>query len=217
MSVVYAGDFRNGVTFEMDGSVFKVIEFLHVKPGKGPAFVRTKIKNVMTGSTIDKTFNPNEKFEIAEIERREMQYLYNDGEFYYLMDNETFEQLPATKSDLEGAIDFLKENMNVTVVKQKGKVIDVEPPIFVELEVTYTEPGFSGNTTTTSGKPATMENGLEIEVPLFVKIGDVIKIDTRTKKYSERVKQTKNTSKYTSVFLLKVKIIQNFNIIIINV
>ena len=188
MSVVYAGDFRNGVTFEMDGSVFKVIEFLHVKPGKGPAFVRTKIKNVMTGSTIDKTFNPNEKFEIAEIERREMQYLYNDGEFYYLMDNETFEQLPATKSDLEGAIDFLKENMNVTVVKYKGKVIDVEPPIFVELEVTYTEPGFSGNTTTTSGKPATMENGLEIEVPLFVKIGDVINIDTRTKKYSERDK-----------------------------
>lgn len=188
MAVVSAGDFRNGVTFEMDGSVYKIVEFLHVKPGKGPAFVRTKIKNILSGSTIDKTFNPNDRFEVAEVERREMQYLYNDGEFYYLMDNTTYDQLPVTKEDLGDALPFLKENMIVTVLSYKGKVFSVEPPIFVELAVEYTEPGFSGNTATTSGKPATMENGLQIEVPLFIKIGDVLKIDTRTKKYSERVK-----------------------------
>lgn len=189
MAVVYAGDFRNGVTFEMEGHVFRVIEFLHVKPGKGPAFVRTKIKNIMTGSTIDKTFNPNDKFEEAAIERSEMQYLYNDGEFYYLMNTETYDQIPVTKEELGDAFDFLKENMLVTVLRYKGKIFSVEPPIFVELEVTYTEPGFNGNTATTSGKPATMENGLNIEVPLFINIGDVLKIDTRTKKYSERVKK----------------------------
>ena len=188
MAVVHAGDFRNGVTFKMDNGIFRIVEFLHVKPGKGPAFVRTKIKNVLTGATIDKTFNPNDRFEVAEIERREMQYLYNDGELYYLMDMETYDQLPVNKDELEDAIDFLKENMMVTVLRHEGKVIAVEPPIFVELEVTYTEPGLSGNTATTSGKPATMENGLEIVVPLFIKIGDVLKIDTITRKYSERFK-----------------------------
>ena len=188
MADVYmAGDFRNGTTFEMDGNVFKVVEFQHVKPGKGSAFVRTKLKNVISGAVIEKTFNPSDKYAAAQIEKREMQYLYNDSDIYYFMDNETYEQLPLNKEQLGDSLKFLKENMNVKILSYKGNVFSVEPPMFVELEVTYTEPGFSGNTTTTSGKPATLETGLELQVPLFVNIGDVLKIDTRTCEYMERV------------------------------
>ena len=188
MAEVYmAGDVRNGTTFEMDNSVFKVVEFQHVKPGKGAAFVRTKLKNVITGSVLEKTFNPSEKLQGAEIEKRDMQYLYNDGDLYYFMDNETYEQMPLNKEQLGDSLKYIKENMSVKVLSFKGKVFSVEPPMFVELEVTYTEPGFAGNTTTTSGKPATLENGSEILVPLFINIGDVIKIDTRTGEYMERI------------------------------
>ena len=188
MADVYmAGDLRNGTTFELDSIVFKVVEFQHVKPGKGAAFVRVKMKNVVTGAVIERTFNPSEKLQGAEIEKREMQYLYNDGDLYYFMDNTTYEQIPLNEEQIGDALKYIKENMNVTMQSIKGKVFNVEPPMFVELEVTYTEPGFSGNTTTTSGKPATLENGLEISVPLFVNIGDVIRIDTRTGLYMERL------------------------------
>ena len=182
-----AGDFRNGMTFEMEGQVYRIVEFQHVKPGKGAAFVRTKLKNVITGAVTEQTFNPTTKVEEAQIDRKTMQYLYNDGDTYYFMDNDTFEQLPLTKDDLGDILNYLLDNMEVKVLSYKGKVFGVEPPMFVELEVTYTEPGFSGNTTTTSGKPATLENGLEISVPLFVEIGDKIRIDTRTGEYMERL------------------------------
>ena len=188
MAEVYsAGDFRNGTTFEMDGNVFKVVEFQHVKPGKGSAFVRTKLKNVITGAVIEKTFNPSEKYPGAEIEKRDMQYLYQDGGLYYFMDNNTYEQIPLNEEQIGDALKYMKENMDMKILSYKGKVFAVEPPMFVELEVTYTEPGFSGNTTTTSGKPAKLENGLEISVPLCVEIGDKIRIDTRTGEYMERV------------------------------
>ena len=188
MATVYsAGDFRNGTTFEMDGNVFRVVEFQHVKPGKGAAFVRTKLKNVITGAVLEKTFNPSDKFPGAEIEKKSMQYLYNDGGLYYFMDNETYDQTPLNEEQLGDCLKYLKENMTVSILSYKGKVFAVEPPIFVELEVTYTEPGFSGNTTTTSGKPATLETGLELTVPLFINIGDVLRIDTRTCEYMERV------------------------------
>ena len=188
MAEVYsAGDFRNGTTFEMDGNVFKVVEFQHVKPGKGSAFVRTKLKNVITGAVLEKTFNPSEKYPGEEIEKRDMQYLYQDGGLYYFMDNNTYEQIPLNEEQIGDALKYMKENMDMKILSYKGKVFAVEPPMFVELEVTYTEPGFSGNTTTTSGKPAKLENGLEISVPLFVEIGDKIRIDTRTGEYMERV------------------------------
>ena len=188
MAEVYmAGDFRNGTTFEMDGNVYKGVEFQHVKPGKGAAFVRTKLKNVINGSVLEKTFNPSEKYPAAQIEKRDMQYLYQDGDLYYFMDNETYEQIPLNKEQIGDSLKFMKENMNVKILSYKGNVFAVEPPIFVELEVTYTEPGFSGNTTTTAGKPATWENRYEISVPLFVNIGDVIRIDTRTGEYMERI------------------------------
>ena len=188
MAEVYmAGDVRNGTTFEMDNSVFKVVEFQHVKPGKGAAFVRTKLKNVITGAVLEKTFNPSEKLQGAEIEKRDMQYLYNDGDLYYFMDNETYEQLPINKEDLGDMLRFLKENMNVKILSFKGKVFAIELPLFVELEITYTEPGFSGNTSTNATKPATLETGATINVPLFVNTGDVIRIDTRTGEYMERI------------------------------
>lgn len=189
MAEVYmAGDVRNGTTFEMDGSVYKVVEFQHVKPGKGAAFVRTKLKNVINGSVLEKTFNPSEKLQGAEIEKREMQYLYNDGELYYFMDNETYDQIPLNVSDLGDTLKYLKENMNVKILSFKGKVFAVEPPIFVELEVTYTEPGFAGNTAGAGQtKPADLETGYKINVPLFVNTGDVIRIDTRTGEYMERI------------------------------
>ena len=188
MADVYmAGDLRNGTTFELDGNVFKIVEFQHVKPGKGAAFVRVKMKNVITGAVIERTFNPSEKLQGAEIEKKDMQYLYNDGTLYYFMDNTTYDQIPLNEEQIGDALKYIKENMNVTMLSFKGNVFAVEPPMFVELEVTYTEPGFSGNTTTTSGKPATLENGLEISVPLFVEIGDRIRIDTRTGQYMERI------------------------------
>ena len=188
MAGVYsAGDFRNGTTFEMEGNVFRVVEFQHVKPGKGSAFVRTKLKNVIAGATLEKTFNPSDKYPGAEIEKKAMQYLYADGDLYYFMDNETYDQMPLNKDTLGDCLKYLKENMEVTILSYKGKVFAVEPPTFVALEVTYTEPGFAGNTTTTSGKPATLETGLELQVPMFVNIGDVLKIDTRTCEYMERV------------------------------
>lgn len=188
MAEVYmAGDIRNGTTFEMDNSVYKVVEFQHVKPGKGAAFVRTKLKNVINGAVLEKTFNPSEKLQGAEIEKRDMQYLYNDADLYYFMDNDTYEQIPLNKEELGDALRFIKENMSVKILSFKGKVFAVEPPIFVELEVTYTEPGFSGNTSTNATKPATLENGSSINVPLFVNIGDVIRIDTRTGEYMERI------------------------------
>ena len=188
MAEVYmAGDIRNGTTFEMDNSVYKVIEFQHVKPGKGAAFVRTKLKNVINGSVLEKTFNPSEKLQGATVDKRDMQYLYNDGDLYYFMDNETYEQLPLNKEQLGDSLKFVKENMSVKILSFKGNVFAIEPPIFVELEVTYTEPGFSGNTSTGATKPATLETGATINVPLFVNTGDFIRIDTRTGEYMERI------------------------------
>ncbi|MBR6558849.1 MAG: elongation factor P [Clostridia bacterium] len=185
--MVVAGDFKNGVTFDMDGDVLQVVEFQHVKPGKGAAFVRTKIKNVITGAVIERTFSPTDKFPEAFIERKEMQYLYNDGELYYFMDNETYDQLPLNGDKLGDNFRFVKENMACKVISYKGNVFAVEPPTFVELEVTETEPGFKGDTATGASKSATLETGAEVKVPLFIEIGDVLKIDTRTGEYMERV------------------------------
>lgn len=187
MANIQAGSIKNGTIFKYDNNIFKVMEFLHVKPGKGPAFVRTKIKNVRTGAIIEKTLNPAEKIEEIELDIRKMEYIYNADEMYYLMDTETYEQIGLTKTQMSDSLKFIKENMELTVVSFEGEIIEVRPPMFVNLEVTYTEPGFAGNTATTSGKPATLENGLTVSVPLFVKIGDVIKVDTRTSAYVERV------------------------------
>lgn len=184
--MVSAGEFRNGVTFDMDGNVYQIIEFQHVKPGKGAAFVRTKIKNVISGAVVEKTFNPTEKFPTAFVERRDMQYLYNDGELYYFMDQETYEQIPINAETLGDNFKFVKENMDVKILSYKGTVFGVEPPFFVELEVTQTDPGFKGDTATNASKPATLETGAEIRVPLFIDEGDVIRIDTRTGEYMER-------------------------------
>ncbi|NLK39541.1 MAG: elongation factor P [Clostridiales bacterium] len=184
--MVVAGDFKNGVTFELDGQVMQVVEFQHVKPGKGAAFVRTKLKNVITGAMVEKTFSPTEKFENAYVERRDMQYLYNDGELYYFMDMESFEQIPLDKDKLSDNFKFVKENMMCKIISYKGNVFAVEPPMFVELEVVDTEPGFKGDTATGATKPATLETGAAIKVPLFINIGDVLRIDTRTGEYLER-------------------------------
>ncbi|MBP7401873.1 MAG: elongation factor P [Clostridia bacterium] len=184
--MVMAGDFRNGVTFEMDGQVFQVIEFQHVKPGKGAAFVRTKYRNVKTGSVVERSFNPNDKFESARLERRDMQYLYKDGDLYYLMDVENYEQLPFTAEVLGDAVRFLKENMVCKVVSYKGTVFGVEPPIFVELEITDCEPGVRGDTAQNATKTAVLETGASIRVPLFINQGDIVRIDTRTGEYMER-------------------------------
>lgn len=184
--MITAGDFRNGLTFDMDGSVMQIIEFQHVKPGKGAAFVRTKLRNVITGAVIEKTFNPTDKYPTALVERKEMQYLYNDGELYYFMDMETYEQLPIDASKLGDNFKFVKEEMMCKIMSYKGTVFGVEPPMFVELKVTETEPGFKGDTATGASKPATLETGATIKVPLFVDIGDVLRIDTRTGEYLER-------------------------------
>ncbi len=181
-----AGDFRNGSTFEMDGNVVTIVEFQHVKPGKGAAFVRAKIKNVMTGAVTERTFNPSDKYQEAFIERREMQYLYNDGDLYYFMDNETFEQIPINSSVLGDNFKFVKENMVCKVLSYKGNVFGVEPPLFVELLVTETDAGFKGDTATNATKPAILETGAEIKVPLFIEEGNILKIDTRTGEYIER-------------------------------
>lgn len=184
--MVVAGDFRNGVTFEMDGNVLQIVEFQHVKPGKGAAFVRTKVKNVITGAVLERTFNPSDKFPSAFVERKDMQYLYADGDLYYFMDIESYEQQPIDKSKLGDNFKFVKENMEVKVLSYKGNVFGVEPPFFVELEITETDPGFKGDTATNATKPAILETGAEIRVPLFINQGDKIRIDTRTGEYMER-------------------------------
>lgn len=184
--MITAGDFRNGVTFDMDGQVVTIIEFQHVKPGKGAAFVRTKIKNVITGAVIEKTFNPNDKYPTAFIERKDMEYLYNDGDLYYFMDSETYEQIPISASVLGDNFKFVKENMQCKILSYKGSVFGVEPPTFVILTVTQTDPGFKGDTATNVTKPATLETGAEIKVPLFINEGDQIQIDTRTGEYMSR-------------------------------
>ncbi len=185
--MVTAGDFRNGVTFEMDGGVWQVVEFQHVKPGKGAAFVRTKMKNVITGGVIEKSFRPTEKFENAFVERRDMQYSYNDGDLYYFMDQETFDMLPIAMNEIADKMKFVKENDVCKILSYKGKVFDIEPPTFVELAIAETEPGFAGNTATGATKPATLETGAVIQVPLFVDGTDIIRVDTRTGEYMERV------------------------------
>ena len=184
--MINASDFRNGVTFEMDNGVWTIVSFLHVKPGKGAAFVRTKLKNVVTGAVIERTFNPTEKFPKAYIETKEMQYTYNDGEFYHFMDLETYDDLMLTHDQVEDAIPFVKEGTNVTMRFFKGKAFSVEAPNFVVLEVTDTEPGFAGDTASNTYKPATLETGFTLQVPLFINTGDKIQIDTRTGEYLKR-------------------------------
>ena len=188
MATITAGDFRNGKTFEMDGKVMQVIEFQHVKPGKGAAFVRTKMKNVVTGAVTETSFNPTAKFEEAFIERKDMEYSYNDGDLYYFMDQETYDMIPLSRDLLGDAFRFVKENMVCKVLSYKGNVFGVECPNFVDLVVTETEPGFAGNTATNVTKPAVLETGAEIKVPLFINIGDKITIDTRTGEYLSRCK-----------------------------
>ena len=188
MAMITAGDFRNGVTFEMDGKVMQVVEFQHVKPGKGAAFVRTKMKNVITGAVTETSFNPTAKFEQAFVDRKEMEYSYNDGDLYYFMDMESYEMTPINKDVLGDNFKFVKENMPSKIMSYKGSVFGVEPPNFVELEVTQTDPGFKGDTATNVTKPATLETGAEIKVPLFINPGDKIRIDTRTGEYLERCK-----------------------------
>ena len=184
--MVTAGDFKNGVTFEMEGNVFQVIEFQHVKPGKGAAFVRTKMKNVITGAVIERSFSPTDKFDSAFIERRDMQYSYSDGDLYYFMDMESFDMVPLNAEVLPDSFKFVKEEMMCKLCSFTGKVFSVEPPTFVELEITDTDPGFAGNTATNTLKPATLETGAEIKVPLFIEVGEIIKIDTRTGEYLSR-------------------------------
>ena len=183
---ISAGDFRKGVVFEMDGKPMLVVDFQHVKPGKGAAFVRTKYKNVMTGAIREESFNPSAKFENGTVERRNAEYSYNDGNLYYFMNPETYELEPVDASVLSDNFKFVKENMECTIYSYKGKVFNVEPPFFVELEVTETDPGFAGNTATNATKPATVETGAEIKVPLFIEPGEKIKIDTRTGEYLSR-------------------------------
>ena len=184
--MIDAGSFKNGVTFEMEGKVVQVIEFQHVKPGKGAAFVRTKLRDVINGSVIEKTFSPTDKFPPAHIERKDMQYMYNDGDLYYFMDMESYEQIPVGKDMLDDNFKFVKEEMMCRINSYKGSVFSVEPPMFVELTITDTEPGFKGDTATGTTKPATLETGAVIKVPLFIDNGTVIRIDTRTGEYLER-------------------------------
>ena len=186
--MISAGEFRNGVTFEMDGQVMQVIEFQHVKPGKGSPFVRTKMKNVITGAVVETSFNPTAKFENAYVERKDMEYSYADGDIYYFMDGETYELIPIDKSKLSDGFRFVKENEVCTVSSYKGSVFSVDPPNFVTLTITETDPGFAGNTATNATKPATLETGAEVKVPLFIEPGERIQIDTRTGEYLGRAK-----------------------------
>ena len=189
MPTISASDFRNGVTFEMDGQVMQVVEFQHVKPGKGAAFVRTKMKNVITGGVTETSFNPTAKFEQAYVERKDMEYSYNDGDLYYFMDMETYDMIPISKDMLGDAFRFVKENTVCKLVSYKGNVFTVEVPNFMDLEVTETEPGLRGDTATNVTKPATLETGAEVKVPLFINTGDKIQIDTRTGEYIGRSKE----------------------------
>ncbi len=185
--MVSAGDFKNGLTIEYEGNVYQVIEFQHVKPGKGAAFVRTKLKNIKSGGVVEKTFRPTEKCPQAHIERKEMQYLYSDGDLYHFMDVETYDQIALSEDQVGETLKFVKENEMVKILSHNNEVFAMEPPLFVELEITETEPGFKGDTSTGATKPATVETGALVYVPLFVEIGDVIKIDTRTGEYLSRV------------------------------
>ena len=185
--MVSAGDFRNGLTIEYEGNVYQVIEFQHVKPGKGAAFVRTKLKNIKSGGVVEKTFRPTEKCPQAHIERKEMQYLYSDGDLYHFMDVETYDQIALSEDQVGETLKFVKENEMVKILSHNNEVFAMEPPLFVELEITETEPGFKGDTSTGATKPATVETGALVYVPLFVEIGDVSKIDTRTGEYLSRV------------------------------
>lgn len=185
--MISAGDFRKGVTFEYEGNIFVVVDFQHVKPGKGAAFVRTKIKNIVTGQVLERTFNPTEKVEEAKIERKEMQYLYNEDNIYYFMDMESFEQIPLNYDQVQEAMKYVIENMMVSIQFYKGKAFSVLPPMFVELNITDCEPGIQGDTSKAGNKPATLETGLVIQVPLFVNNGDRIRVDTRTGSYMERL------------------------------
>ena len=185
--MISAGDFRNGVTIELEGNIYQIIEFQHVKPGKGAAFVRTKLKNIKSGGVVEKTFRPTEKCPQAHIERKEMQYLYSDGDLYHFMDVETYDQIALSEDQVGETLKFVKENEMVKILSHNNEVFAMEPPLFVELEITETEPGFKGDTSTGATKPATVETGALVYVPLFVEIGDVIKIDTRTGEYLSRV------------------------------
>ena len=185
--MISAGDFRNGITIEIDSNIFQIIEFQHVKPGKGAAFVRTKLKNIKSGGVIEKTFRPTEKCPQARIDRKDMQYLYSDGDLYHFMDQETFEQIALNEENVGDSLKFVKENDICKVCSHNGSVFAIEPPLFVELEITETEPGFKGDTATGATKPAVVETGATVYVPLFVELGDKIKIDTRTGEYLSRV------------------------------
>jgi elongation factor P len=185
--MISAGEFRNGVTMEYEGNIYVILEFQHVKPGKGAAFVRTKLKNLVSGAVVEKTFRPTEKMPKAHIDRKNMQYLYNDGELYYFMDTETYDQTTLSADDIGDTLKFVKDNEVVTLLSYNGNVFSVEPPLFVELTITETEPGFKGNTATGATKPATVETGAQINVPLFINEGEVVKIDTRTGEYLGRV------------------------------
>lgn len=184
--MISAGDFRNGITLEIEGNVYQVVEFQHVKPGKGAAFVRTKLKNIKNGGVVEKTFRPTEKFPAAHIEKADMQYLYNDGEMYNFMDNTTFEQIALSEDQVGDSLKFVKENEIVKMLSHNGQVFAIEPPLFVELVITDTEPGFKGDTATGATKPATVETGALVYVPLFVENGEKIQIDTRTGEYMKR-------------------------------
>ena len=184
--MITAGDFRKGITVEWEGGVWTIVDFQHVKPGKGAAFVRTKLKNVMTGAVVETSFNPTFKTSKAIIETKEMQYSYNDGDLYYFMDMETYDQLPLNHDQVEEAIKYIKEGTNVTIKFFKGAAFSVDAPNFVTLEVTNTEPGFKGDTASNTYKPATLETGVTLQVPLFINTGDMIRVDTRTGEYMER-------------------------------
>ena len=185
--MISAGDFRNGITLEIEGNVYQIMEFQHVKPGKGAAFVRTKLKNIINGGVVEKTFRPTEKFPAARIDRIDMQYLYSDGDLFHFMNQETYDQIALSADDIGDALKFVRENDVCKVCYYNGNVFAVEPPMFVELEITETEPGFKGDTATGATKPAIVETGATVYVPLFVEIGDKIKIDTRTGEYLSRV------------------------------
>ena len=185
--MISAGDFRNGMTIEMESNIYQIIEFQHVKPGKGAAFVRTKLKNIINGGVVEKTFRPTEKFEQARIDRKDMQYLYSDGDLFHFMDVENYEQIALNEEAIGDALKFVKENEMVKICSHKGDVFAVEPPLFVELEIVNTEPGFKGDTAQGATKPAEVETGASVNVPLFVETGDKIKIDTRTGEYLSRV------------------------------
>ncbi|MCR5665354.1 MAG: elongation factor P [Eubacterium sp.] len=185
--MISAGDFRNGITIEYNGGIYQIIEFQHVKPGKGAAFVRTKLKNIINGGIVENSFRPTEKFPQARIERKDMQYLYSDGDLFYFMDGETYDQIPLSADIIGDALKYVKENETCKVCSHDGNVFAVEPPLFVELAITETEPGFKGDTAQGATKPATVETGANVNVPLFVEQGDVIKIDTRTGEYLSRV------------------------------